>query len=884
MTNGNDRMEAVQALFEAAMAQPPEQRRAWLRTACPDDLALVAEVESLLAAGENADPFFDSIFDIGFEEAPAPGLVGRRIGPYSIIEHIGTGGMGNVYLAERADDEYQQKVAIKILPTNALGPGSLARFQREKRILARLEHPNIARLIDAGTSDDGSPYIVMEYVRGVRIDNFCSGQNLPIRQRLGLFEAVCDSVAVAHGQFIVHRDIKPPNVLVTPGGDVKLLDFGIGKNLAEDADSDLTLLEDRALTPDYAAPEQWQGEPPSPATDVYSLGVVLYKLLCGLTPYETDDLRQWHAARSVPPDPPAMLARLDDLAPDELAVLARRRDVSVKTLRRTLAGELQAIVDKAISPDPGRRYRSVDAFRSDIGNYLNDRPVSARSPSRWYRSAKWLYRERAKLAVAAVVVGSLSAFGVQNRLAAIEATNQARVIAGERDKAQKIADLLSGIFRTTDPTLENAGEATVRDALAASAPGILEDLADQPDVQRQLAEVVGQIYADLELYLEAEPYLRQVEASLTTLADNRALTGDETTQQIDVLVALTRVTSGTGRYDEARALADRALAMIDAAPDRHRDQRQNLMNIRTAGHLAQRNTDEAIAAAEAAVAFAEQHPSVDFSQRALAYNNLALAYRDVRSPTEVAEALQATLRIQLTGLPETHPHVMLIKANLASAWLQAGQLDKATDLHAQVMAASEQQGIRPNRAVSQVAYVLGGTQLRTGNFAEAKKNFSDALAIHLQHKPDTNPNSVSIAVALATSIDGMGDLADADRRYRDLIRLEGSAQARPSVLAKLRVRVAGVAVGLGDDARAAREAAAARSAMSELPSPSAVDLAYLDAIETRLAVAGRDDAAARAKLEAALAVVTEKAGENALQTIRIRQWLADRGDQGVSGD
>lgn len=869
--------DPVQALFDAALARPPDQRPAFLRSACPDDPALIGEVESLLAASEDAEPFFDRIFDIEFDDAPAPGLVGRRIGPYQVVGHIDTGGMSNVYLAERADDEYQQKVAIKILPANALGAKSLARFRREKRILARLEHPNIARLIDAGTSDDGSPYIVMEYVRGVRIDNFCSGQNLPIRQRLELFEAVCDSVAVAHSQSIVHRDIKPPNILVTPGGDVKLLDFGIGKNLSEAVDSDVTLLEDRALTPDYAAPEQWQGEQASPATDVFSLGVVLYKLLCGFTPYDADELRKWYATQSTPPDPPTMVARIGAQAPEQVALLARRRDVAVKTLCRTLAGELQYIVGKAISPDPARRYHSVDAFRSDIDNYLNDRPVTARPPSRWYRSGKWVYRERLKLAITVVGVGLLGVVAIQNRLAAVEANRQARAVADERDKAQKVADLLSDMYRTTDPSLEEAGAVTVRAALANSAPSILEELQDQPDVQRQLAYVIGEIHTDLELYREAEPYLRQVDATLERIVATRDLTTDELEQQIDVAVAMTEVLKGTSRYAAAHATANRALALIDAVPGAHYDRLLAVMNARTELFEAEDQSDQAMAAAEEAAEYAEQHPAADFRQRAVAYNNLALAYRDHRPAEEVARALEATLAIQLSELPATHPHVMRVKANLAAAYLQAGRLAEAADLHRQVMAASDGQGTRPNRSVAQVAYVLGLTKLRTGAYSEAFDDLADALAIQLQHKAADDSESMTMAMALATCVDAQGDLVDAGERYRNLVELEETTRADPAILAKLNVRLAGVAAALGDTTRAGQEVRIARGALAELASPSAVDLAYLEAIETWLAAGGDIDGESRAKLESSLATLTETAGEHALQSVRIRRWLSAPG-------
>ena len=452
-----ERFVKIRELFEASLDVPPEERLNWLSTACNGDADLEHEVQALLQAD---DP--NGILDgpILSQKAALP----ERFGPYEILDEIGRGGMGTVYRAERSDGTFRKVVAVKVM-AGAGWHGTLAmRFQRERQILARLEHPNIARILDGGTAH-GVPFLVMEYVEGERIDRYCKTRALGIREKIDLYVQVCDAVAYAHGNLIVHRDLKPGNVLVTTDGTVKLLDFGIAKVLSGDPDSELTVT--LQLTPDYASPEQLLGEPVTTATDVYSLGVMLFELLTdGARPHGSHaslaDLVRTVAADSAP-------------APSTMAPSA---------LRRQLRGDLDSIVLEALAIDAQRRYPSAARMADDLRRYTRGLPVSAHVDSYAYRARKFVRRHWVWLsAVAAVLAALLLTTAItfeEKRLAqreAVEATRQ-RLIAERR--YEDVRSLATSIlFDINDQIRGLAGASEVRRIAVTKALQYLDTLYQQ---------------------------------------------------------------------------------------------------------------------------------------------------------------------------------------------------------------------------------------------------------------------------------------------------------------------------------------------------------------------------------------------------------------------
>ena len=473
------RWERVKDLFQGALERPPEERDVHLREACPEDASLRNEVERLLSAHVRADAFLHRpAFDLAdprTDAAQAP----VRIGEYRIVREIGHGGMGTVYLAEREQPGFQRTVAIKVVRPGMETGFVVRRFVNERQILASLEHPGIARLYDGGTTEDGLPYFVMEYVEGVDLLSWCASRNLSIRDRLALFRRVCEAVQFAHQHLVVHRDLKPTNILVTPEGDPKLLDFGIAKLLSPvEPGGEETGTLVRLMTPDFASPEQLLGRRITTAADVYSLGVVLYELLTGQRPYSLE-------GRS-----PAEVERLVvETPPDRPSAAAPPR------LKKGLRGDLDKIVLKALEKDPTRRYATAAELSDDLRRQLGGFPVRALPDRPGYRAAKFVRRHRAGVAVTVAATLAL----VAGLGAALWEARAARI---EREVAQKhLADLRSllttVLFEFHDSVRDLPGATPARELVIRRALEYLEKISraegSTPDMQRELAEAYQRI-------------------------------------------------------------------------------------------------------------------------------------------------------------------------------------------------------------------------------------------------------------------------------------------------------------------------------------------------------------------------------------------------------
>jgi eukaryotic-like serine/threonine-protein kinase len=499
-----ERWLRVKELFDAALGVGRETLADWLDDRCGADADLRHELETLIAAHDRAGAFIEApaILAAGAAHAvvagtPAPSqMVGRRLGSYRITGELGRGGMGVVYLADRDDETFRKQVAIKVLGGGG-HPALAERFDAERRMLASLDHPNIARLLDAGRDDFGTPFVVMEYVEGVRIDDYARERRLSTRHRLELFCTVCDAVQYSHQRLVVHRDIKPGNILVTPAGVPKLLDFGIAKLLDPDAaDSQRTQTGLRALTPESASPEQVRGEPVTVASDVYSLGVLLYRLLTDRSPYRRTPTTDIEIVQAVCEEVPAKPS--DAVARGGMGAEAAESEASAPrgtAARRELAGDLDLITIKALRKEPERRYASVERLASDVRRYLKGDPVEA-APDSWrYRAGKFIRRHPAGLSSAAALFVTMG-LGVgatlwEARAARIERARADRRFSDVRSLATSV------IFELHDAIAPLPGSTAARELLVRRALTYLDGLAAEAGSDVSLQRELAAAYARL---------------------------------------------------------------------------------------------------------------------------------------------------------------------------------------------------------------------------------------------------------------------------------------------------------------------------------------------------------------------------------------------------
>ena len=480
-------LHRLKEIFHSAQQLRPNERPDFLDKICGNDTELRRDIDALLKSSQEADGFMvDPPAQLAaevFGEAESPAAAGRTIGHYKLLERIGSGGMGEVYLAERADQQFKMQVAIKLIKRGMDTESVLRRFQHERQILASLEHPNIAHLLDGGETEDGLPYFVMEHVKGERIDRYAKEKNLALKERLELFLQVCGAISYAHQHLVVHRDLKPSNILVTPEGVPKLLDFGIAKIIQVDdgAATLATITAMPAMTPEYASPEQVRDEPMTTASDVYSLGVVLYQLLTGQLPYRFISQSPHDVARVIteqePTRPSTAIARSDGSSKSQIP--------NPKILR----GDLDNIVLMALRKEPERRYQSVEQFSEDIRRHLEERPVLARKDTIGYRSAKFVRRNKLALAAAALVLVSLIGGIIATSREAQIATREKARAERRFNEVRKLANNV--LFDYHDAIKSLPGATKVRERLVKDGLSYLDSLAgeahDDPALQRELA-------------------------------------------------------------------------------------------------------------------------------------------------------------------------------------------------------------------------------------------------------------------------------------------------------------------------------------------------------------------------------------------------------------
>jgi tetratricopeptide (TPR) repeat protein len=539
-----ERLRRANQLFESVLAQPSEARESWLRSACAGDLQLFELVQRLLQiSASERDP---TLIREGLE-APAallaevmldgPAKTGDRIGNYQLLDELGHGGMAVVWRAKRADGTFEAEVACKMLKQELHGAAGLARFDRERQILARIRHPHIASLLDAGVLANGVPYFVMELITGKPVDLYARELRLSLEQRLGLFRQVCQAVEFAHQNLVIHRDLKPSNILVDSAGMVKLLDFGIAKALDQDAESEQTRAEQRFLTPSWASPEQLSGRSVTTASDQFQLGRLLHLLVTDQGPRDGDSSQR-----------PSLVVSRAAAESIESAFGSTRAK-----LARELKGDLDAIVMRALEHNPEHRYPSVSSLIEDLDRYLASQAILARPSTAAYRLGKLLRRNRAAAGLVGLLMLVLLGFSITmavqaSRLAA--ARDQAR---REAEIGRQIAQFLKEVFQVADPNEARGNQVTAREILDKASKRLDERMPQTSAVKAELQTTIGDVYRSLGLYREAQPFYAGA------LTSYRQLGGEESDPALRAEARVAVLYREVGRLDEAQAILERVV-------------------------------------------------------------------------------------------------------------------------------------------------------------------------------------------------------------------------------------------------------------------------------------------------------------------------------------
>ena len=740
------RWQEVKALFQAALERDADDRDAFLETACAGDGALRAEVASLLASDADELPWLDRpVFEAaaGLLASDPTAGAGSRIGPYGLVRELGRGGMGRVFLAARADGAFEQQVAVKLLRRGMDSDDLVRRFRQERQILASLDHPHIARLLDGGVTAAGEPYLVMEYVDGEPLDAYCARRRLAVTARVELFRAVCSAVHFAHRHLVVHCDLKASNVLVTAGGVPKLLDFGVAKLLGSEHVPRLTGVTApglRLMTPDYASPEQVRGEGVTTASDVYSLGVLLYEVLTGRLPYRL-------ASRS-PREVERVICEQEPARPSSVAGASGVEPGG-------LVGDLDNVVLMALHKDPGRRYGSVEQLAEDLRRHLAGLPVLAHTDSWRYRAGKFVRRHRLEVVAAALTALSLLAGMATTAWQAREARTQRENARVQQAAAEQVADFLARLLQQADPRGRGGETVTVREALDQGAALVERELRDQPLVQARMMDTIGVAYHNLGLYDAALPLLEKA------LATRRRLLGDapEVAKSLDALGSLLQA---RGDYGAAEPLLREALALRrrllgEATPEVAESLNNVALLLRDKGEY-----DAAEPLYRQALERYRELLGERSVEVAMARHNLGGLLRLRGDYDEAERHLRAAVAIYRELLGEGHPHVASGLNTLAVLLRNKGDYDEAERAYREVLELQRRSLGGEHPDVARTLSNLGALLAARGDAAAAEPLFVESLALYRRVLGEGHPEAANPLHHLGLLRQGAGDLAAAE--------------------------------------------------------------------------------------------------------------------------
>lgn len=775
--------KSMTEIVDEAQKLPRDDQLRFLQEACATNPQLYeSAVAQLLSQSDSREDWFDEASDT--RQPRSINSADERIGAYRIVRSLGEGGMGEVFLAERADAQFHQQVAIKLVRRGLLSRQAQGRLRLERQILATLDHPNIARLFDGGTTDEGTPYIVMEYVDGEPIDTYCDRRGLSIEARLQLFQAVCSAVHRAHQNLIVHRDLKPSNILVTAEGTPKLLDFGIAKWLDDRQMMHtiaVTHADFRVMTPDHASPEQIRGDLITTASDIYVLGVLLHELLCGFKPFSIQGNRLGDLERAIcedkAPAPSAMIDMARTSGHDVIEQLATQRSTTPARLRRLLSGDLDNIVAMAMRKEPERRYSSVEQFSADIERHQRGLPVLARADSWSYRTSKFAKRHGAAIGLAAAFVAVLISFSIstlmQSKRVELErdAAEMERATAeAERARAEAVSEFLIDSFKLADPSRAKGHDITAKEILDAGARRISSELRGQPALQATLMDTIGSVYLGLGQLDQAQPLIEQ------GLSIRRAAIGAESLDVARSLFSLNRLYGERGDLQRAGLLAregldltqrhtgsdslETARALCQLGVIKHREGKlaaaeqsfQRCLDIRIArlgrshesvagplDNLAQIALDRkdfatAERLAREALAIDREFRGEDHPLYARHLHNLASALQGKGDLSAAGPLYREAIDLHGRVLGPLHPETIDAMNSFGRFLMKEGRLDEAQTIFETVLANDRK--VRPHHAyVGHDLESLGRVALRKRDYATAELRLREALSIYKNTLP-----------------------------------------------------------------------------------------------------------------------------------------------------
>ncbi len=737
-----ERWEQVCGILNDALDLPPGDRADFIDTVCASDPELRDEVDSLLRSHQQAGSFVPDPIGVALPPAGCDPPDPERIGPYRVESHLGEGGMGTVYLAVRADREFEKRVAVKILRADLADADLADRFRGERQILARLEHPNVARLLDGGTTDDARPYLVMEYVEGLPIDRYCEENHLGLDQRLELFTKICSAVQVAHQNLVVHRDLKPANILVAEDGEPKLLDFGIAKLLRPEGFPHAQVATLPGLSPmtlSHASPEQFRGEPVTTASDIYSLGVVLYQLLAGRLPYAASGGHDLHRLA-------AEICDLDPVRPSSVAARAPR-------WRRRLAGDLDAVVLKALAKEAPHRYASAEQLASDLGRYRQGLPVIARGQAWRYRAGKFLLRHRLAVAAASLVAVLTLGFIVTLLI-------QRREIERKQQGSEEVARMMVELFDNADPDRALGERLTARDLVDRGARSMKGRLEDEPEVRALLLSTLARVHRQLGMLDEMEPLLEEtlqlrtrtlgprhhsVAETLNQLGDRNYLAGNyaraiERYRESQAILGkrpgaplalalrgLARAQQARGDLEAAAETFQRSLSVAREALGDNDPAVAKILQSRARLELQRGELEASRQSFESALAIYRRAYGEQHSEVAGTLQNIALVLTESELFEQADSLFVQALELQRQLYDRPHPSLATTLNGLATSLLQQGQIKEAEPLAREALNVRIQVYGAPHSKVARSINLLGLIRDTAGDRDEAEEHFRKAV-------------------------------------------------------------------------------------------------------------------------------------------------------------
>lgn len=771
--------QQIVSLLEKALDFGPRDRVVFLRQSCGEDARLYDAVMGRLLERAESRPFgapsgamadFDSGMAEGQLPVEPPDRSGERVGTYRLVSRIGLGGMGEVYLAERDDGTYRQRVAIKLVNEGLYGRLTYGRLRAERQILASLEHPNIARMLDGGTASDGTPYFVMEYVDGTPLDVFCDERRLDVEARLRLFRSICAAVHCAHQNLVVHRDLKPSNILVTADGAVKLLDFGIAKLLdANRAHHTVAVTQAsvRLMTPNYASPEQITGVPITTATDIYALGLLLYELLTGKRAFQMPsqhlhDIERIMKTVAVPLPSTAILCKETpgDAGRTRAARIAEARSTTPRRLYKQLSGDLDVIVLKALQLEPERRYASVEQFSRDIGSFLDGHPIVAQRDTWVYRSRKFIARHKFAVGASSVIVVLLCGFAAAMYVQAQRIAEQRDRATAEEARAATVSSFLVELFELSDPSRSRGATITAREILDAGARRVNEGLRGQPETQATLLETIGRVYGNLGLYRNAEEAARNVLELRTTGAAREgdvvaalALLGQSLLEQGDYRAAESYLNEAIELRRSLRAATVGGVSVSEAEL------------VHQLGRLRQSQGQYEAAETLYRQSLAMQVGSENGEVSSVLTDLAQILERKADLPGAITMTRDA-LAMDEKQLGPDHPQVGIQRYNLAYLLSQQGDLEAAGPLYEQSVAGLTRVLGETHPDTVRVMAGFGRYLQRSGQYAEAEQRLRVALARQIAIRGEEDSEVAYDRVSLALLLEETGNLAGAEAELR----------------------------------------------------------------------------------------------------------------------